>query len=209
MLIKMLINLTQYHDAQNKLYLAVAMSKKESEVVENSPGRKTDGSHPLFSDSKISIADIFRNVNSEDGRFLKYVPDGFLSETQKAAKKDAIRKQNKEYEQYGRRDNITELHNLTEADLEAMYESPGIPVKSMLEDEDGAGDVSLVLRAKDADSDSANLLDMVAVVPDSAHGWLLDKLRLDGRGIQRSTERGNSGEGVREVLDRGEGAARR
>ena len=180
MLIKMLINLTQYHDAQNKLYLAVAMSKKESEVVENSPGRKTDGSHPLFSDSKISIADIFRNVNSEDGRFLKYVPDGFLSETQKEAKKDAIRKQNKEYEQYGRRDNITELHNLTEADLEAMYESPGIPVKSMLEDEDGAGDVSLVLRAKDADSDSANLLDMVAVVPDSADGWLLDKLKMNG-----------------------------
>ena len=31
--------------------------------MENSPGRKTDGSHPLFSDSKISIADIFRNVN--------------------------------------------------------------------------------------------------------------------------------------------------
>ena len=110
------------------------------------------GSIPrLFSDAKISIADIFRNVNSEDGRFLKYVPDGFLSETQKEAKKDAIRKQNKEYEQYGRRDNITELHNLTEADLEAMYESPGIPVKSMLEDEDGAGDVSLVLREKDGE----------------------------------------------------------
>ena len=173
MLIKMLINLTQYHDAQNKLYLAVAISKKESEVVEDRPTTKSGGTHPLFSDSKVSIADIFRNVNSEDGRFLKYVPDGFLSETQKEAKKDAIRKQNKEYEQYGRRDNITELHNLTEADLEAMYESPGIPVKSMLEDEDGAGDVSLVLRAKDADSDSANLLDMVAVVPDSADGWLL------------------------------------
>ena len=50
----------------------------------------------------------------------------------------------------------------------------------MLEDEDGAGDVSLVMRAKDADSDSANLLDMVAVVPDSADGWLLDKLKMNG-----------------------------
>ena len=77
-------------------------------------------------------------------------------------------------------ENVTTIHNLTEADLEAMYESPGIPVKSMLEDEDGAGDVSLVLRAKDADSDSANLLDMVAVVPDSADGWLLDKLKMNG-----------------------------
>lgn len=108
------------------------------------------------------------------------VADGFLSETQKEAKKDALRKQNEENEKYGKRNNITELHNLTEADLEAMYESPGIPVKSMLEDEDGAGDVSLVLRAKDADSDSANLLDMVAVVPDSADGWLLDKLKMNG-----------------------------
>ena len=174
------LEVKEYHDAQNKLYLAVAMSKKESEVVEDRPTTKSGGTHPLFSDSKVSIADIFKNVNSKDGRFLKYVPDGFLSETQKEAKKDAIRKQNKEYEQYGRRDNITELHNLTEADLEAMYESPGIPVKSMLEDEDGAGDVSLVLRAKDADSDSANLLDMVAVVPDSADGWLLDKLKMNG-----------------------------
>ena len=36
-------------------------------------------------------------------------------------------------------DNITTIRNLTEDDLEAMYESPGIPVKSMLEDEDGEG----------------------------------------------------------------------
>ena len=115
------------------------MSKKESEVVEDRPTTKSGGTHPLFSDSKVSIADIFKNVNSKDGRFLKYVPDGFLSETQKEAKKDAIRKQNEENEKYGKRNNITELHNLTEADLEAMYESPGIPVKSMLEDEDGEG----------------------------------------------------------------------
>ena len=36
-------------------------------------------------------------------------------------------------------ENVTTIHNLTEADLEAMYESPGKPVKSMLADEDGAG----------------------------------------------------------------------
>ena len=36
-------------------------------------------------------------------------------------------------------ENVTTIHNLTEADLEAMYESPGIPVKSMLADENGAG----------------------------------------------------------------------
>ena len=161
MLRKMLINLTQYHDAQNKLYLAVARSKKESEVLEKGLAARNGSMPSLLPDSSLSIADIFKNVNSKDGRFLKYVPDGFLSETQKEAKKAALRKQNEENEKYGKRNNITELHNLTEADLEAMYESPGIPVKSMLEDEDGAGDVSLVLRAKDAESDSTNLLDMV------------------------------------------------
>lgn len=36
-------------------------------------------------------------------------------------------------------ENITTIHNLTEADLEAMYESPGKPVKSMLADENGEG----------------------------------------------------------------------
>ena len=125
--------------SENRLYLSVVLTKIESEVLEKGLAARNGSMPSLLPDSSLSIADIFKNVNSKDGRFLKYVPDGFLSETQKAAKKDAIRKQNKEYEQYGRRDNITELHNLTEADLEAMYESPGIPVKSMLEDEDGEG----------------------------------------------------------------------
>ena len=94
------LEVKEYHDAQNKLYLAVAMSKKESEVVEDRPTTRSGGTHPLFSDSKVSIADIFRNVNSADGRFLKYVPDGFLSEAQKAAKQEAIAKQEKEYSGY-------------------------------------------------------------------------------------------------------------
>ena len=52
-----------------------------------------------------------------------------FEEARKRAEKQERKKQ----------DPITELHNLTEADLEAMYESPGIPVKSMLEDENGEG----------------------------------------------------------------------
>ena len=170
----------EFKNRDNSLYISVVLTKIESEVLEKGLAARNGSMPSLLPDSSLSIADIFKNVNSKDGRFLKYVPDGFLSETQKEAKKDALRKQNEENEKYGKRNNITELHNLTEADLEAMYESPGIPVKSMLEDEDGAGDVSLVLRAKDADSDSANLLDMVAVVPDSADGWLLDKLKMNG-----------------------------
>ena len=92
-------------------------------------------------------------------------------------------------------DNITTIRNLTEDDLEAMYESPGIPVKSMLADEGGTGDVSLVLREKDAESDSANLLVMVAVVPDSTDGWLWDKLKMNGlrpAGLRKQGDRGGT-----------------
>lgn len=55
----------------------------------------------LVPNSSIRIADIFRNVNPKtDARFLKYVPDGFLNDIQKAAKENALAAQNREYESY-------------------------------------------------------------------------------------------------------------
>lgn len=86
--------------SENRLYLSVVLTKIAPEVLEKALSGKTGSIPRLFSDAKISIADIFRNVNSEDGRFLKYVPDGFLSEAQKAAKQEAIAKQEKEYSGY-------------------------------------------------------------------------------------------------------------
>lgn len=86
--------------SENRLYLSVVLTKIAPEVLEKALSGKTGSIPRLFSDAKISIADIFRNVNSEDGRFLKYVPDGFLSEAQKAAKQKAIAKQEKEYSGY-------------------------------------------------------------------------------------------------------------
>ena len=86
--------------SENRLYLSVVLTKIAPEVLEKALSGKPGSIPRLFSDAKISIADIFRNVNSEDGRFLKYVPDGFLSETQKAAKQEAIAKQEKEYSGY-------------------------------------------------------------------------------------------------------------
>ena len=56
----------------------------------------------LLPDSEISIAEIFRNVNPDkDGRFLKYVPDGFLNEAQIASKKRELARQKAEYATYG------------------------------------------------------------------------------------------------------------
>ena len=86
--------------SENRLYLSVVLTKIAPEVLEKALSGKPGSIPRLFSDAKISIADIFRNVNSEDGRFLKYVPDGFLSEAQKAAKQEAIAKQEKEYSGY-------------------------------------------------------------------------------------------------------------
>ena len=86
--------------SENRLYLSVVLTKIAPEVLEKALSGEPGSIPRLFSDAKISIADIFRNVNSEDGRFLKYVPDGFLSEAQKAAKQEAIAKQEKEYSGY-------------------------------------------------------------------------------------------------------------
>ena len=56
----------------------------------------------LLSDSKISIAEIFKNVNPEtDARFLKYVPDNFLNAEQKAGKERALNEQREAYARYG------------------------------------------------------------------------------------------------------------
>lgn len=173
----------EFTDNQNRLYLAVTLSKKESEVLENSPSRKTDGSHSLFSDSVISIADVFRNVNSKDGRFLKYVPDGFLSAAQKKAKQAALAMQEAEYAQYGRNDKLTTIRNLNEDDLEALYGSARIPVQELLTDTEGEGDVSLIVKNEDARNNKAHLEHMAAVIPTSADGWLVEKLKMNGLNV--------------------------
>ncbi len=138
-------------------------------VVRQSPDRNKFWMHEIRLDTKKEESDL--SIRSDHSDRLQTsskarIPYGNVSQSAENVKRE--------------NENLTTIRNLNEDDLAAMYESPGIPVKSMLADEDGAGDVSLVLRSKDADSDSANLLDMVAVVPDSADGWLLDKLKMNG-----------------------------
>ena len=49
----------------------------------------TDISNPLVADFTISLSQLFANVNPTDKRFLKYVPDNFLSTEQIEAKREA------------------------------------------------------------------------------------------------------------------------
>lgn len=50
-------------------------------MTESLLGSKTD-STPLVADSATSLSQLFANVNPSDKRFLKYVPDNFLSTEQ-------------------------------------------------------------------------------------------------------------------------------
>ena len=59
----------------------------------------TDISNPLVADFTISLSQLFANVNPSDKRFLKYVPDNFLSAEQIEVKREA---QKIDYNKYGR-----------------------------------------------------------------------------------------------------------
>lgn len=65
-------------DIGGRLYLTVAMTKIEADVVGSAPGQiRTPFLLPA---SKYSLAEIFKKINPRDGHFLKYLPDGMLSE---------------------------------------------------------------------------------------------------------------------------------
>ena len=77
-------------DAGGTLYMTVAMTKIETGVL-GSTMNQNGTSRSLIPISSYNLAEIFANVNPADGHFLKYVPDGFLNDAQKAAKQSAIR----------------------------------------------------------------------------------------------------------------------
>ena len=91
----------EFRERNNSLYMTVVLTKIDPEVLEAGVPGKTGNVPPLFSGSNVSLRYIFENVNEKDGRFLKYVPDGFLNDSQKEAKKKALKKQETEYAGYG------------------------------------------------------------------------------------------------------------
>ncbi len=95
-----------------QLYVTVAMTKIEADVLGSSPDNRQKyslisapigeadvlgsrpsnklGKYSLISASDCNIADLFAEINPQDKHFLKYVPDGFLSDAQKTAKQSAL-----------------------------------------------------------------------------------------------------------------------
>lgn len=90
----------EFYSSTKKLYLTAVLTKiKEPAVVTESHTDYSEASTPLVADSDISLSQLFANVNPTDKRFLKYVPDNFLSAEQIEAKREA---QKIDYNKYGR-----------------------------------------------------------------------------------------------------------
>lgn len=96
------LEVKEYDKGQsNSLYLNVVLSKiKKSAVMKGKHNGNTDISNPLVADSAISLSQLFANVNPSDKRFLKYVPDNFLSTEQIEAKREAQKSDYKNYNRY-------------------------------------------------------------------------------------------------------------
>ena len=84
------------HIDDNKLYVAVALTKTETGVTGNTASENQIRTS-LIPVSNISLHDLFENINPEDGEFLKYIPDGFLNKEQKQAKERALEEERVKY----------------------------------------------------------------------------------------------------------------
>lgn len=86
----------QFVDDNNRLYLAVALTKIETGVKGNTAFENQTRTN-LVPISNISIPELFAKINPKDKKFLKYVPDEFLNATQKLAKKEALAEDDVKY----------------------------------------------------------------------------------------------------------------
>lgn len=92
-------------DAGGTLYMTVAMTKIETGVL-GSTMNQNGTSRSLIPISSYNLAEIFSNVNPADGHFLKYVPDGFLNDAQKAAKQSTIREDANRIQSYRQKNSV-------------------------------------------------------------------------------------------------------
>lgn len=95
------LEIKEFRQRGKSLYMTVVLTKIDLEVVDTGVPDNVGNVPHLVSRSIISLRQIFENVNEKDARLLKYVPDGFLNEQQKAAKQSALQKQAEEYAGYG------------------------------------------------------------------------------------------------------------
>lgn len=86
----------QYINNDNRLYLAVALTKREEDVISDTALQNGERTR-LVSPSMYSIADFIEKINPQDENFFKYIPNSFLNEEQKQAKANALAREAKKY----------------------------------------------------------------------------------------------------------------
>ena len=118
-------------DIGGRLYMTVAMTKIEADVVGSTPGKNR--THSLVPASEYSLADIFREINTTDAHFLKYLPDGFLSEEQITAKEGAIAEDTARIDSYERRNSDrAEAVELSDAHTQYSLREEAPPKKTKI-----------------------------------------------------------------------------
>lgn len=93
-IVPILLEVRAFNDGtKSTLRIAVSMSEiKRSRVMGHTlEDARPNQSYPTG--FAVRIADLFANVNSRDGRLLKYIPDGFLNEAQRDGKQAALQEQ--------------------------------------------------------------------------------------------------------------------
>ena len=93
-IVPILLEVRAFNDGtKSTLRIAVSMSEiKRSRVMGHTlEDARSNQSYPTG--FAVRIADLFANVNSRDGRLLKYIPDGFLNEAQRDGKQAALQEQ--------------------------------------------------------------------------------------------------------------------
>lgn len=135
-----------------KLYMTVALAKIKADVTGRTEESKTPAS--ALVSATYSIADIFKNVNPQDGHFLKYIPNQFLDDEQIAAKNEAVDEDNRRIDRYktSEQRDMDPMYSIAVSDpdtlnfLNDQLENGDVvyTYKSFLEYEDENGDPYLI-----------------------------------------------------------------
>lgn len=89
----------EFFTSESGLYVTVTLANiEDSGVVEKASAGNAAGTQSLFPESAISIRDLIKDVNADDSRLLKYFPDQMLSDEQREFKKQALERQERDYD---------------------------------------------------------------------------------------------------------------
>ena len=97
----MQFEIKQYIDNENRLYLAVALTKiNKTGVMDDTITEEKRSSTRLLPVFIYSVPQLIKKINTSDENFFKYMPDELLTDEQKKAKQNAIAKENAKYHRF-------------------------------------------------------------------------------------------------------------